>query len=369
MNGRSNGSGLDEGRNYPLNCWYVAATSDEVGRTMLARELLGRPVLLYRTASGEVVALQDICPHRALPLSDGELVGDSVVCGYHGFTFGSDGRCQRVPSQANVPYGADVATFPVHEASPVIWIWMGDPAKATQKEPPRLPWLSDAGWTVFDGQLHVDANYMAIHDNSLDFTHLPYVHKELSPRGYVGMPPPLDISVSEFQVSYTRTFPVTRLPGWQIEATGLDPDTDYKLCESGSFMSPAMHVVHMGINLLGEQKDGHPGFHRPWVRGFTPEGPYRTHVFYWVARNYHLDRDDVTAHLRAVHERLLREDKEVIEKMQSHTARYAANVDLTLVNADIAAVKAHEIVNNMIVRERGGRINVRHPFPTAATWH
>ena len=31
--------------NYPLNCWYVVATSDEVGRSLLARRALGRRLL------------------------------------------------------------------------------------------------------------------------------------------------------------------------------------------------------------------------------------------------------------------------------------------------------------------------------------
>ncbi len=364
MNSRGNGSTLDDSRSYPLNCWYVAATSGEVDRSLLARQLLDQPVLLYRQASGTVVALEDTCPHRAMPLSDGTLDGDQVVCGYHGFTFAPDGNCVRVPSQEHVPYGAQVRSFPVREEGPVVWIWMGDPAKATQKEPPRLPWLHDEGWTFFDGGLHVDANYLTLHDNSLDFTHLPYVHKELSPPGYVTMPPPLDIAVSEFSVSYSRTFPTTRLPQWQLTATGLDPDKDYELRESGSFVSPALHIVHMDITVLNTETDGQAVYRRPWIRGFTPEGPLSTHVFYWVVRDYHLDRPEVTEHLRAVHKRILSEDKQVIERMQSHATRYGAEVDLTLVNADIAAVKAHEIVNNMLIRERGGRLNVRQPYPS-----
>jgi vanillate O-demethylase monooxygenase subunit len=364
VNSRGNGTAVDTDRNYPFNCWYIAATSSEVNRTMLARELLGEPVLLYRKESGEVVALQNTCPHRGTALSDGQLDGDTVVCGYHGFTFAPDGACVRVPSQENIPYGASVRSFPVREDSPVIWIWLGDPAKATQKEPPQLPWLHEDGWTVFDGTFHVDANYLALHDNSLDFTHLPFVHKELSPRGYVSLPPPLDIAVSEFAVTYGRTFPPSRLPQWQVTATGLSPDRDYGIRESGSFISPALHVVHMDILVADPEEGEQNDYLRPWVRGFTPQNPYSTHVFYWVARNYNLDDPDVTEHLRRVHKRLLSEDKVVIEKMQDHTARYATDMDLTLVNADIAGIKAHEIVNNMLMRERGGRLNVRQPFPS-----
>src|ERR1700733_10105608 len=89
--------------NYPLNQWWVAATSDEVGRTLLPRWLLDKPILLYRTESGSAVALDDRCPHRWAPLSSGYLAGDNVVCGYHGFEFGPTGQCVKIPTPASIP--------------------------------------------------------------------------------------------------------------------------------------------------------------------------------------------------------------------------------------------------------------------------
>jgi vanillate O-demethylase monooxygenase subunit len=369
VNTSSNGHSVDDAGNYPLNNWYVAASSGEIGHTLLARELLGQPVLLYRRSSGEVVALSNVCPHRAVPLSDGHLDGDRVVCGYHGFTFAPDGQCVRVPSQENVPFGAQVRTYTVREEAPVVWIWMGDPARAEQKPPPSLPWLHEDGWTSFEGQLHTDVNYLAWHDNSLDFTHLPYVHNELSPRGYVALPPPLDIAVSEFSVAYRREFPAGPLPQWQLTATGLNPGGEYEIRESGEFAAPGLHIVHMDIAVTDPNHDGPSVYRRPWIRGFTPENAHSTHVFYWVARNYRRDRPEVTEHLRGVHERLLREDKQVLETMQSHSARYGERTDLVLVNADVAAAKAHEIVSMMLVRERSRALNIRRPFSVRTPRH
>jgi phenylpropionate dioxygenase-like ring-hydroxylating dioxygenase large terminal subunit len=113
--------------NYPFNCWYVAATSDEVGRDLLARRLLGTEVVLYRAGSGDVVAMEDRCVHRAYPLSAGRLDGDRLVCGLHGFVYDPDGTCVDVPSQENVPHGACVRTYRVHEQPPFVWIWLGEP--------------------------------------------------------------------------------------------------------------------------------------------------------------------------------------------------------------------------------------------------
>jgi phenylpropionate dioxygenase-like ring-hydroxylating dioxygenase large terminal subunit len=366
VNVRDSGFGLDETRTYPLNCWYVAATSTEIDRSLRGRELLGHPVLLYRQQSGQVVALEDLCPHRSMPLSHGRLEQDRVICSYHGFEFSGIGDCVRVPSQAQVPYGASVRSFPIREENPVVWIWMGNPEMAALTEPPQLPWLHGDGYTVFDGAFQVEADYLAMHDNSLDLTHFPYVHGEASPTGYFSMPPPLDVAVSELSVSYSREFPPARLPEWQIKATGLDPGKDYVLRERGTFASPALHINHFDIDVPSEDGGQALVYEKPYIRGFTPVEPGRTQVFYWVARNYARDRDDVTEHLRAVHEKLLREDKEVVETAQAHAARYGGHADLTLVNADVAAVQAHEIVSRMLVRERGGRIHARHPRPTSA---
>jgi phenylpropionate dioxygenase-like ring-hydroxylating dioxygenase large terminal subunit len=365
VNARSNGYGFDEARTYPLNCWYVAATSSEVDRSLLGREFLGQPVLLYRQQSGEVAALEDLCPHRAMPLSQGRLDGDLVICGYHGFEFACTGECVRVPSQAKVPYGARVRSFPVREQPPVVWIWIGDPIKAAQVDPPELPWLRENDYTVFDGAFGVNADYLALHDNSLDLTHFPYVHGVLSPAGYRSMPPPLDVEVSELSVSYSRTFPPAPLPEWQVKATGLDPKKDYVLRERGTFVSPALHINFFDITVPAEDGGDPVIYEKPYVRGFTPEGPGRTRVFYWVARNYARDSAEVTEHLRAVHEKLLREDKEVVETSQAHAARFGHEADLTLVNSDVAAVQAHEIVSRMLMRERGGRLSARNPYRSA----
>ena len=123
----------------------------------------------------------------------------------------------------------------------------------------------------------------------------------------------------------------------------------------------------MDVTVLDPEHEGQTEYRRPWVRGFTPQNPYSTHVFSWVARNYRLDQPEVTEHLRAIHERLLSEDKAVLEKLQAHAARYRVSTDLTLVNADVAAVKAHEIVNTMLIRERAGGLNLRRQFGARRT--
>ncbi len=73
------------------NCWYVIAWEHEIPAAdspkLFTRKLLNEPILVYRTAQGGLVALEDRCPHRHAPLSVGRREGDFIRCGYHGLKF------------------------------------------------------------------------------------------------------------------------------------------------------------------------------------------------------------------------------------------------------------------------------------------
>ena len=86
--------------------------------------------MLFRTTDGTAVALEDRCAHRPYPLSLGWLDGDTIVSGYSGFTYDARGFCVSVPTQDEIPVGARVRAFPVHDDGAFVWAWLGDPALA-----------------------------------------------------------------------------------------------------------------------------------------------------------------------------------------------------------------------------------------------
>src|SRR5207253_10302494 len=95
------------------NCWQVIAATAEIRHVPLPRTVINEPVVLFRTHSGEAVALADRCPHRFVPLSLGRVVGDEIQCGYHGLCFDRDGISVRVPGQGSVPSRAMVRRYPL----------------------------------------------------------------------------------------------------------------------------------------------------------------------------------------------------------------------------------------------------------------
>ena len=159
------------------NSWYVAGWSQNFGNDLVPRTIINQDIVLYRQSNGQIVALEDRCPHRLLPLSKGKRIGDTVQCGYHGMTFAGDGSCVRIPGQDNLPNSAYVDTYPIEEHHGIVWVWMGDASRAKVDDIFCLPQLSESGWHVHYGDaLHIRAHYLNVAENLVDPAHVSFVH-------------------------------------------------------------------------------------------------------------------------------------------------------------------------------------------------
>ena len=338
--------------NYPKNCWYVAATCDEIAESPLGRRLLGEEVVLWRGAGGRAAAFVDRCAHRAFPLSHSSVDGDRLVCGYHGCTYDSDGRCVHIPSQPQVPTGMRVRVFPVLEQPPFVWIWLGKPAAAAGSEPPRIPWINDPMWATFASAWRVSANYMMVHEHYLDFSYAPILHRRDVPLEIDSMPAFSDVEVTETTVSYTRLLPEAQLTDWEADATGLDRSRIYKRRESGTFVSPAMHRQYWEITTANGER-----YTTTRTHGITPETESSTHIFMQGSRDYRIDSDTVTARLRSFLAGVAERDAAILEMASNH-AGYDGWRGGAEFQADAAALRARRIVGVMLAKE-AGRAEIR----------
>jgi phenylpropionate dioxygenase-like ring-hydroxylating dioxygenase large terminal subunit len=332
--------------NYPRKCWYVAATSAELGDAPIGRRLLGRDVVLWRSQNRAAVAFEDRCAHRGFPLSDGHVDRERLVCGYHGCTYAADGTCVLVPTQPDVPTGMRVQSFPILEEPPFIWIWLGAPAAAGDRRPPRTPWLTDPGWSTFTDAWRVQANYLMVHEHYLDFSYAPVVYREDVPPGLERFPAFNEVQVTETTVEYTRHIPETPLAQWEAEATGLDPAGRYSRRENGTFASPAMHIQRWEIETEGRR------YTNIRTHAITPETASSTHIFMEASRNYQLEDDTVTATLRSLVNKLVDRDTVILERACAHVG-YDGWQDSVEFQADAAALRARRIVAVMLATEAG----------------
>ena len=160
------------------NCWYVAAWEYELpDNRPIGRQIVGEPVVLYRSPDGAIVALEDRCAHRHAPLSMGRIEGAGLRCMYHGLLFGRDGACLQVPGTDRTPPNASLRSYPVLVQDSWIWIWMGEPAKVDPLLVPKAFGLNDPRWTIRANQIDYEANYLLINDNLCDLSHVDFVHE------------------------------------------------------------------------------------------------------------------------------------------------------------------------------------------------
>ena len=339
-------------RNYPMNCWWVAAFSGEVGEAPLGRWLLDTPVMLYRKADGQAVALEDRCPHRSAPLSLGCRRGDAIECGYHGFTFDADGRCIRVPSMKVVPSAIRVATYPVIESYPFVWVYLGDPSvMADVPAPPVLEWASDEGFSVVQGRMDIAANYMLLKENVLDLTHFGYVHAATFKITDWVDPP--EVTTTDATVSYRQKFVSSPLPPLFAEALGLPPGTKFNRENYGSFLSPALQVAAVDFADPDAPAGAVAGRFRI-SHATTPIDATHMHYF-WVLGRDHGRTPELIDKLEAVTKIGFAEDERIIEAVQqvmSRDKRPGAGRE-TSVKADKAGIQARRIVERWMALERG----------------
>ena len=58
-----------------------------MGAGLRAFEVGGAVVLLGRSETGEACAISGVCAHAGGPLAEGERMGDTVICPWHGSEF------------------------------------------------------------------------------------------------------------------------------------------------------------------------------------------------------------------------------------------------------------------------------------------
>ena len=160
--------------------WYVAARSAQVSaKKPFASTVLEEGLVLFRGTDGRAVALLDRCLHRNAALSAGDVFDGCIGCPYHGWTYDSTGTLVTVPSEGpgNTPRAARrVERFPTVERDGLVWVYMGDPDRATEREPFALPRVGESGWRSYMMVTGFAGDVTDLVENFMDVPHTAFVH-------------------------------------------------------------------------------------------------------------------------------------------------------------------------------------------------
>jgi phenylpropionate dioxygenase-like ring-hydroxylating dioxygenase large terminal subunit len=178
-------------------CWYpIAFLSDFPPDQPYGFSIYNEAFVLFREASGELVCLEDRCPHRAAKLSDGQILDGRLECLYHGWQFGKDGTCLHIPQlqpPAQIPSRACAKSFAVAEDRGIVWVWPDTPQTATRL--PTIPELDQEGVFIVDTATDLPFDHTFLVENLLDPAHVYISHDRTELRIRREDAQPLDIEV------------------------------------------------------------------------------------------------------------------------------------------------------------------------------
>ncbi|HLQ35065.1 MAG TPA: aromatic ring-hydroxylating dioxygenase subunit alpha [Chloroflexota bacterium] len=160
--------------------WYPALRESKVGwRRPVLVKMLGQDVCFFRGKSGQVVAVDNACPHRGAMLHKGHCdFKGTLACFYHGFVFDETGLCVAALGEgplSPMPGKLRVKSYPTITLKGIVFAWMG----VGEPVPPE----TDIPEDFFDPTVKIfswtnswPSNWRPAVENYAD-SHVRYVHR------------------------------------------------------------------------------------------------------------------------------------------------------------------------------------------------
>ena len=168
--------------------WFCAGRAGALPEAgdYLTLELAGRPIMVMRGADGVLRAQSNVCLHRMSTLLEGRGNRSSIVCPYHAWTYGSDGRLRGAPAmQANESFCKAGMRLPQLRCEEWLgWIMVNlDPEAAPVAEllGEVESLVGDYGMERYEEtfvETHLwDTNWKVLAENFMESYHLPVCHR------------------------------------------------------------------------------------------------------------------------------------------------------------------------------------------------
>ena len=330
------------------NCWQVIAFGREIGGTPLARTICEEKVVLYRTGSGQAVALADRCPHRFAPLSFGRVVGDDIQCGYHGLCFDAEGQCVRVPGQDTLPQRAQVRSYPLVERDTFAWIWLGDEACADPAAIPDVHWVDDSAWAAVTGYHHFAANYQLVNDNLLDLSHESFVHEETIGNESVAESP-CHVTLVGNSVRAHRDMFNIETPPFYKRTTGFTGRINR--WHTANFTPPGINIIENG-SMPADAKDKSAALERKVINLIVPETTTTSHYFWAIVRQFGLNDKALSDYIFDGISKTFDQDKAILEAQQREIGDDPDRASFPVsIRVDAGPIQGRKLVAAMLEKE------------------
>ena len=303
--------------------WHPVAFSADLGTAPRHADLLGEALVLWRGPDGGPRAMSDLCVHRGTALSLGWVSGEELVCPYHGWRYGADGRCVAIPQLAEpgrVPARARVTAFAAQERYGLVWVALSEP-RWPLPQVPELEGasLGDGGWAVVTaGPYRWQCDAARQVENFTDFGHFPWVHPGLLGDPSRPVVPRHEVRTEGHVLHYSVVRP---------EAENTDDFPVFGNDQAGPPERRSRYELHLPYTIalrLGWGGD------RGMVYLFAsqPEGTDRCAGYVVIGRNYNLDQPDEV--IREFEDTIFGQDQVVVESQRPERVPFDLAAELHL---------------------------------------
>jgi phenylpropionate dioxygenase-like ring-hydroxylating dioxygenase large terminal subunit len=153
--------------------WHPVMLAASLKRDPVGVKLLGRSITVFKTAGGQLAALDSRCAHRHMDLSHGKVDGERLVCPMHGWTYDAQGGLRTNLGTAHATHRQPC--YQVGQRYGLIWLRQGPGT-------PPLPNLhfEEEGYELASvGEYPMRACLAKTLDHFLEVDHTPMVHVTL----------------------------------------------------------------------------------------------------------------------------------------------------------------------------------------------
>lgn len=337
--------------NWLKNAWYVAGFKHELDNgKVVGRRFLGTSVVMMRHSDGRIAALNDMCPHRLIPLSAGRRIGDELQCGYHGMRFSITGACTLAPGQTHIPQQASLRSFPFAERHGLLWIWMGQAERANVDLIPDVRWNDHAEWIPSRGYHHLACDFRLSVDNLMDLGHESWVHlRTIGQREEECIPNfPVKVTIEgEGLVRAHREMPNIEAPPFFVMM--LNHRGRINRWQTAISLAPSICMTDVGVYPAGTAPE--TAYRNHVLHMLTPESEHTTHYFWSHTRNFRHGDDALTTALRDATAQTFDEDAVILAIQQKQLEAHGGVIPRVAMRVDEAPIKTRKQREALIARE------------------
>jgi phthalate 4,5-dioxygenase oxygenase subunit len=159
--------------------WQPAALVSEMSpeRRVKPVRLLGEDLVLFGKPDGSWALVGRFCAHRGVDLAFARHEEGGLRCLYHGWLYGSDGRCKEQPAEPAHSRFAEkvrIPSYPCQERNGIVFAYLGE------GDPPPLPGYDaftapDAYTFAFKGLW--ECNWLQGLEGGIDPSHVSFLHR------------------------------------------------------------------------------------------------------------------------------------------------------------------------------------------------